>query len=320
MFSANRRISKMQFGRMILTENIGLMLALSCALAAELKSIIHIWIFILGCGLSLIYYLIISRITRNSCSDLNNNLGSNCNSDNHEKRIFISDHKSNNANDNTNNTNNRFNTFKKIIRKIFIPIRFSAMAIFGVYVCFRIIHGVLLKEANPIIIIGAIIVLCFYEAGLSYEQRGRMQEILWYFCMALILIILITATVKLDIGEIPAEIKDNLNNTLTATSWLIIAIMFFSSNYYECLMLVKSPNNIYRNETIKNIIFLWAFGLWAYVLSVLFFGEGADVFRLMEKGGIPGGLLGSQQAIMAILAIISLTSYISGMIWYVRNS
>lgn len=280
MFSANRRISKMQFGRMILTENIGLMLALSCALAAELKSIIHIWIFILGCGLSLIYYLILSRITRNSDSNLNN----------------------------------------KIIRKIFIPIRFSAMAIFAVYVCFHIIHGVLLKEVSPIIIIGAIIVLCFYEAGLNYEQRGRMQEILWYFCMALILIILITATVKLDVGEIPAEIKDNLDNTLTATSWLIIAIMFFSSNYYECLMLVKSPNNIYRNETIKNIISLWAFGLWAYVLSVLFFGAEADVFRLMEKGGIPGGLLGSQQAVMAILAIISLTSYISGMIWYVRNS
>lgn len=280
MFSANRRISKMQFGRMILTENIGLMLALSCALAAELKSIIHIWIFILGCGLSLIYYLILSRIPRNSDSNLNN----------------------------------------KIIRKIFIPIRFSAMAIFAVYVCFHIVHGVLLKEVNPIIIIGAIIVLCFYEAGLNYEQRGRMQEILWYFCMALILIILITATVKLDVGEIPAEIKDNLDNTLTATSWLIIAIMFFSSNYYECLMLVKSPNNIYRNETIKNIISLWAFGLWAYALSVLFFGEEADVFRLMEKGGIPGGLLGSQQAVMAILAIISLTSYISGMIWYVRNS
>lgn len=280
MFSANRRISKMQFGRMILTENIGLMLALSCALAAELKSIIHIWIFILGCGLSLIYYLILSRITRNSDSNLNN----------------------------------------KIIRKIFIPIRFSTMAIFAVYVCFHIIHGVLLKEVNPIIIIGAIIVLCFYEAGLNYEQRGRMQEILWYFCMALILIILITATVKLNVGEIPAEIKDNLDNTLTATSWLIIAIMFFSSNYYECLMLVKSPNNIYRNETIKNIISLWAFGLWAYVLSVLFFGEEADVFKLMEKGGIPGGLLGSQQAVMAILAIISLTSYTSGMIWYVRNS
>lgn len=103
---------------------------------------------------------------------------------------------------------------------------------------------------------------------------------------------------------------------------LLCGCLCFSISYFEKLIIV-SPHyyNSYgkRIALLKGPVIIWIGALWVYVLSVNIFGKGANLFKLMDIGGIPGGFLNRQETIMAVFLVISLTSYVSGMFYYIRQ-
>ncbi len=316
MFAANDRVSKRQLRRIFITENIAMALLLSCTLAGELPSLKFLWLLVAGMALSISYIYIMERLC---------------------KKIYGAE----------GGKDNRKSAGIKILRW-FIGIRSAVMAVFGVYVYYKVVSAVLLQDMFAGFIYAGIIALCIYVSAIDFEERGRMHEILWVFVAALIIIVLVTATAAADWAGAAAAVKDFFTDGKAieglkgikgfkdifgwpgAKGWLLFAVLFFSTNYYEALILIgdnvqfkeaeEKGKKDGRNTLLMTPVYIWLLTIWAYILSVYFFGGEAGLFKLMDIGGIPGGIFSKQQAIMAVFVIASLTSYVSGMIYYVKIS
>lgn len=281
MFAANKKVSTRQLNRIIITENIALALLMGGYLAGELGSLSYVWLFGAGLALSMAYIWIILKISEKYADKL----------------------------------------LRSKIFNIIAGLRFLAMAWGGLYIFYRIVKELLLTETAGLIITAGITVLSLYVASRHYEERGRMHQILGIFAILLILIILITATFKIDLHSALKELSSGfrLPGKRGFIMWLF---MFFSISYFEKLIIV-SPHyyNSYgkRIALLKGPVIIWIGALWVYVLSVNIFGKGANLFKLMDIGGIPGGFLNRQETIMAVFLVISLTSYVSGMFYYIRQ-
>lgn len=209
---------------------------------------------------------------------------------------------------------------KKINKKVdnvtnaLITLRFTIMGSFGVYVLYKLLKDILLKGNYWWVIILTIGALCLYISRHTAEERGRIHEILIYFVMIPILIILAFATFKASFYVEEFNISARL---LTVT-----LITFFCGNSYESILIYEY--HIENDESFKKIMIripLVIFGLGAFVYGIcaLLFGENATILKLMDVGGIPGGFFNRQESVMAIFVVISLTSYISGMFYVVRQ-
>lgn len=281
MFAANKKVSIRQLNRIIITENIALALLMGGYLAGELASLSYVWLFILGLVLSMAYMWTALKISEKYADKL----------------------------------------LRSKIFNIIACIRFLVMACGGIYIFYRMAKEMLLKETAGLIIIAGITVLSLYVASRHYEERGRIHQILGVFVILLILIIMITATFKINLKTALYDLSSGLKIP-QKRGFIIWLFMFLMTGYYEKLIIV-SPHyyNSYakRIALLKSPVIIWLGALWAYVLCVNIFGRGASLFKLMDIGGIPGGFLNRQETIMAVFLVISLTSYVSGMFYYIRQ-
>lgn len=281
MFAANKKVSTRQLNRIIITENIALAMLIGGYLAGELRSLSYSWLLIAGLALSMAYMWIALKISEKYADRL----------------------------------------LRSKIFNILACVRFLVMACTGIYIFYRIVKDMLLTETSGIVIIAGISALSLYVASRHYEERGRIHQIVGVFVIFLILIIMITATFKIDLKEALYDLSEGLKFPEKRGLFIWI-IMFSLTGYYEKLIIV-SPH--YYNSYGKRIallrapIIIWLGALWVFVLCVNIFGENASLFKLMDIGGIPGGFLNRQETIMAVFLIISLTSYVSGMFYYIRQ-
>lgn len=281
MFAANKKVSSRQLNRIIITENIAIALLIGGYLAGELASLSYIWLFGVGLAVSMAYMWAVLKISEKYADRLLKN------------KLF----------------------------NIFSCIRFTAMAGMGLYIFYHMVKNMLLKETAGLIIILGITLLSLYVSSKQYEERGRLHQILGIFVILLILIIMITATLKIDLPSAFSDLSSGLKLP-DKTGIKILLFMILLTGYYEKLIIV-SPHyyNSYgkRLALMKAPVVIWVLALWAYILCVNIFGMGASLFKLMDIGGIPGDFLNRQETIMAVFLIISLTSYVSGMFYYIRQ-
>lgn len=281
MFAENKKVSTRQLNRIIITENIALALLMGGYMAGELGSLSYVWLLVLGLALSMAYMWLSLKISEKYANKL----------------------------------------LRSKIFNIIACIRFLAMACAGIYIFYRMVKDMLLKETAGLIIIAGITALSLYVASKHYEERGRIHQILGVFVILLILIIMITAAFKIDLEAALYDLSSGFRLP-GKRGFVIWLFMFLMTGYYEKLIIV-SPHyyNSYgkRIALLRSPIIIWLGALWTYVLCVNIFGKGASLFKLMDIGGIPGGFLNRQETIMAVFLVISLTSYVSGMFYYIRQ-
>lgn len=281
MFAANKKVSTRQLNRIIITENIALALLMSGYLAGELGSLSYVWLLSLGFALSMAYIWIALKISEKYADKL----------------------------------------LRSKIFNIIACLRFLVMACGGLYIFYKMVRELLLKETAGLIIAAGITALSLYVASRHYEERGRIHQILGVFVILLILIILITATFKINLDSALHDLSSGFRLP-EKKGFIIWLFMFLMTSYFEKLIIV-SPHyyNSYgkRIALLKGPVIIWIGALWVYVLTVNIFGKGANLFKLMDIGGIPGGFLNRQETIMAVFLVISLTSYVSGMFYYIRQ-
>ncbi len=282
MFANNKKVSVRQLNRIIITENIGVISLFSGYLAGVLKNVTYVWVLGVGMLLSMGYMWI--------CLKISNKYG--------DKLV------------------------RSKIFNILTAIRFFVMGSLGIFILYKLTADIMLQETTTIVIVGAISVFCIFMAKCDYEARGRMHEILCIVAIIPIIIILITATFKIDWEYAQAQIMEGFN--LVENKYLILLLCFFlSSTYFEKLIIINSHYyNTYGNriKLLKAPVVLWITAIWVFVVCTCIFGENGSLLRLMDIGGIPGGFLNRQEAIMSLFLVVSFTSYISGMLFYVRQN
>ena len=208
------------------------------------------------------------------------------------------------------------------IFNILTAIRFLSMGSLGIYILYKITADIMLQETTTLVIVASISVFCIFMAKCDYEARGRMHEILGIVVIIPITIILITASFKIDWEYAQTQIMDGFK--LVENKYIIFLLYFFlSSTYFEKLIIIKSHYyNTYGNriKLLTAPVILWITAIWVFVVCTCIFGENGSLLRLMDIGGIPGGFLNRQEAIMSLFLVVSFTSYISGMLFYIRQN
>lgn len=282
MFSTNNKVSVRQLNRIMITENIGMVCLFSGYLAGVLGSVSYVWMFVPAMFISMAYMWI---------------------------SLNISKHFGDKA-------------VKNKIYNLIAAIRFMAMAGFGIFVFCRIISVLLLKGTSVSVILMAVSALCIFTAKRDYEARGRMHEILGVFVLIPIAVILVTSSVKIDMDYAMEQISKGLRFPEKHECYLF-AVMFFMVTYFEKLIVIKTHYyNTYGNriKLLKTPLVLWITAIWVFVVCTCIFGEHATLLKLMDISGIPGDFLNRQDAVMAVFLVISLTSYVSGMFYYIRQN
>lgn len=292
MFASNGMVSGRQLERQMIIENIGIMCVLSGYLAGDLGNPIYIWIYPLGMLLAVSYMWIIFKI-----------------SDRFGDKLV-----------------------KSRLYNIVIGIRFTVMGAVGVYTFYRLTKLLLLKNSQPLLIIAAIAALCVYLGKRDAQVRGRLYEILIWFVIIPIIIILVTSGIKTDITQGISQVKSLIENSKESIfieafipkgdSIKAVIYMFFLVSYYEKLIITK--NHTYavleKNKRLYRVpIIIWSVGAWVYAVCTMLFGKDGSLLKLMDIGGIPGGFINRQEAIMAVFIVISLSAYASGMLYYANH-
>lgn len=282
MFAANKKVSVRQLKRIIITENIGMVCLFSGHLAGMTGNVTYVWLLVAGMFLSMAYMWIALKIS------------------------------------------GRFG--EKLVRSkiynILCSARFFVMAVGGIYIFYKMVSELLLKNTSTILIVVAIGVLCVFMAKCDYESRGRMHEIIGIITLIPILIILVTSTFKIDFAYGEKQLMEGFRLP-DRDVVIMFAVMFLMVTYFEKLIIVGGHYyNTYGNRIslLKAPLVLWGAAIWVFLVCTCIFGENATLLKLMDIGGIPGGFLNRQESIMAIFLVISLTSYVSGMFYYIRQN
>lgn len=279
MFSANKKVSIRQLNRIIVTENIGMVCLFAGYMAAVLKSLSYVWVMVAAMGISVAYLWIMLLVSKGFGEKLLKN------------KIF----------------------------NIITGIRFFIMGVIGIYILYKIVAEILLQNTYGPVIVVTIGIFCVFMAKCDYEARGRIHEILGILVIIPIVIILITASFKINISYGIDQLHSGFKIP-DRQGILGILGMLLSTTYFEKLIIIQphfynTRGN--RVELIKAPIILWSSAIWVFVVCVCIFRENGSLLKLMDIGGIPGGFFNRQESIMAAFLIISLTSYVSGMMYYI---
>lgn len=282
MFASNKKVSVRQLNRIIITENIGMVSLFAGHLAGMTGNVTYVWLLVSAMFISMGYMWISLKI---SC---------------------------------------RFG--EKLIRSriynILSAARFFFMGIAGIYVFYKTVSQLLLINTASIVIISAIGLLCVFMGKCDYEARGRMHEILGIVVMIPIIIILATSVFKVDFAYGERQLMEGFRLPDRDT-FIMVCIMFHMVTYFEKLIVIRNHyHNTYGNRIslLKAPIVLWVTAICVFIICTCIFGENATLLKLMDIGGIPGGFLNRQESIMAVFLVISLTSYVSGMFYYIRQN
>ncbi len=282
MFAANKKVSARQLNRIMITENIGMVCLFSGHMAGVFGNVTYVWLLIVAMFISMAYLWISLKISEVYGEKL----------------------------------------LRSKIYNILSAIRFFVMGVAGIYIFYKIVSELLLKTTSALLLIAAIGILCIFVAKCDYEARGRMHEILGIIVLIPIAIILITSTFKVDFAYAERQIAEGFGIP-DRENMIMMVIMFLLVTYFEKLIIVKAHYyNTYGNriKLLKTPLVLWIIAIWVFVVCTCIFGKNATLLKLMDIGGIPGGFLNRQEAVMAVFLVVSLTSYVSGMFSYIRQN
>lgn len=291
MFSSNNQISGRQLNRLIVVDFLGIIglvmpqLALHLSLQDGLIAIFYA--IIISLAYTFIILLIKQKIKKNLIDYLREKAG----------------------------------RFIATVVGLFFAIKYFIFAVIVLCILGTIVNTVLLPEVNPMVIIGAMIIVSCYSVIKGIESRGRMAEILYYVVLIPIVIILLFSFRHVDKYNItPFFLQSQIDIIKSA---LIIALLFSPSE-----MLLFNDDHFDFNKKSKRsvyygVITVGLVNLLLFAVNVGIFGvngmlkEEWPTITLMQVVEISGMFFERQDGIMSIFYIVSLFATISALINYV---
>lgn len=207
-----------------------------------------------------------------------------------------------------------------VIVGLVFAIKYFVLAVIVLCILGNIVSTVLLPEVNPLVIIGAMILVCSYSVIKGIESRGRMAEVLYYVVLFPIIIILLFSFRHVDKYNIMPLFEHN-QITILKTAF-IIAFLFSPSE----LLLFGEDNFDFDKKTKRSvyygIITVGFINLVLFAVNVGIFGvngmlkEEWPTVTLMQVVEISGMFFERQDGIMCIFYIVSLFAIVGALINY----
>jgi spore germination protein (amino acid permease) len=211
--------------------------------------------------------------------------------------------------------------FCSVIVGLIFAIKYFILAVIVLYILGDIVNKILLPEINPIVIVGAMLIVATLCVAKGLESRARMAEILYYIVLIPILIILIFSFKHVDKYNItPLLIQSQAQIIKSA---FILAFLFspsemllFGDDYFTNDK--KTRRSIYYGIITVGIINLFIFAVNVGIFGVNgMSGEDWPTITLMQVVEVTGMFFERQDGIMSIFCIVGLFASVSAMIYYI---
>lgn len=296
MFSKNDKISKRQIFRLLSYDILGVGTLLLPSIIAKLNGT-HGWAAILfGLVLGLIFCLILTKVAMGMKRDESY--------PDYLKRTF----------------GKWIGTFLLVCYSVY----YLWLAGYGTFVFGRLIQTNLLKEQSYYGITAGILVLAIYGMIQGVEGRARIYEILFWFLMIPLFLMLLLAVRNVDTNLLFPVFMTNVNKNFFMGGYFIFSI-FSVISFLLFLVPYTSDMKKIKQGSLQAVLFAGAVLLILYEVLLGIFGtkgmagEDYPAVTLMSMVQIPGGFLERQDAFMVAIWFFTVFAFISSSLFYLSK-
>ncbi len=199
----------------------------------------------------------------------------------------------------------------KAFTNVLLSVKLLCLAIGGLYLICDVVTGILLPETHIIIVLAILVLALIYWNQGSIESSGRAFEVLFYWVLVPVVIVIGMAAPKIEAGNLLPEMDTGLSNIVAAGAFL-----WFLFTPAEILLLCGKH---YRNDkkTVygvwRGVFVLFGGNLITYATVLGIYGanginEGGPypLLKMMQISGVPGDFLRRVDGFMSVFLVLSL--------------
>lgn len=202
-------------------------------------------------------------------------------------------------------------------------IRYVLRAAFIALFFAMVVQQYLMRSFSLYTIVISFLVLCGYGASKTMEGRGSMFELLFWWMLAPLILLVVFSISNLDIGMLQAEVSSHagMRGIVKGGYGILLALSPFEFQIYS----QTCVKDFSKNDAWK--LFVWvAFSvLFAYLFIVGILGAGwtesdiAASFNVMEAAAFPGGTVSRLDYAVMAFWVIGVFAIVSGYLHYAGN-
>lgn len=289
MFSNNRKVSNRQITRIIILDFfgvIGLLLPTELSKTAGKDGIIA---FILGGCLAVLFAVFLSyriRVLKEAQEESSNPSG---------KKVLL------------------------MISSIIYFVHFFIVAVFLSCLLTEVVQNMFLLESSRTAIMVLTLLICSYGVKKGIESRGRICEILIYFVMLPLILMIVLAAKDVNMDYLAPLVTVGFHRTILSVYYVFagfssLSVLFLMGNF------IKDTKTVQKG-IVKGVVIVTLLNLCLYTIALGFFQEAAmktqrwPGITLVSVLNTPGGFLQRYDAFLVSVFLISiligLTSCIS---------
>lgn len=194
---------------------------------------------------------------------------------------------------------------------VLLSAKLLCLAVGGLYLICDVVTGILLPETHILIVLAVLVVALIYWNQGSIESSGRAFEILFYWVLVPVIIVIGMAMPKIEVMNLLPEMRTKVSDIIAAGVFL-----WFLFTPAEILVLCGRH---YRHDkkTVfgvwRGVFVLFAGNLITYATILGIYGskginEGSPypLLKVMQISGVPGDFLRRVDGFMSVFLVLSL--------------
>lgn len=194
---------------------------------------------------------------------------------------------------------------------VLLSVKLLCLAIGGLYLICDVVTGILLPETHILMVLAVVVMGLIYWNQGSIESSGRAFEILFYWVLVPIVVVIGMAMPKIEVANLLPKMGTKVSDIIAAGVFL-----WFLFTPAEILVLCGKH---YRNDrrTVwgiwRGVLMLFAGNIITYATILGIYGEKGinegspyPLLKVMQISGVPGDFLRRVDGFMSVFLILSL--------------
>lgn len=194
---------------------------------------------------------------------------------------------------------------------VLLVAKLLCLAVGGLYLICDVVTGILLPETHILIVLAVLVTALIYWNQGSIESSGRAFEVLFYWVLIPVIIVIGMAMPKIEVANLLPQMNTRVSDIIAAGVFL-----WFLFTPAEILVLCGKH---FRNDkkTVwgvwRGVFVLFAGNILTYATVLGIYGAGEIVegspyplLKVMQISGVPGDFLRRVDGFMSVFLVLSL--------------
>lgn len=199
----------------------------------------------------------------------------------------------------------------KTILQTLLAIKLLLLAVGGLYLICDVVTGILLPETSILMVLAVLAVALIYWNQGSIESSGRAFEILFYWVLVPVIVVVGMAIPKVEPGNLMPQLTTETKDIVAAGVflWFLFTpseILVLCSEHYKKDK--KTTLGVWRGVAVLFAGNLITYGTILGIYGITGINEGTPypLLKVMQISGIPGDFLRRVDGFMSVFLVLSL--------------